>query len=77
MLLRAVAVSDNRLKLAAVGGTQSNVRSLVHSAELAHASPLGNPQANRNVRFGPLAAAEGGALRDRTWNDRALMPRPI
>ena len=24
-----------------------------------------------------LAAAEGGALRDGTWNDRVLMPRPI
>ncbi len=24
-----------------------------------------------------LAAAEGGALRDGTWNDRLLMPRPI
>jgi hypothetical protein len=24
-----------------------------------------------------LAAAEGGALRDGTWNDRVLAPRPI
>jgi hypothetical protein len=24
-----------------------------------------------------LAAAEGGALRDGTWNDRVLMPRAI
>ena len=31
--LRAVAVSHHRLKRAAVGGTQSNVRSLVHPAD--------------------------------------------
>ncbi len=31
VLLRAVAVSANRLKLVAVGGTQLNVGSLVHS----------------------------------------------
>ena len=32
VLLWAVAVGPHRLKLAAVGGTQSNVRSLVHSS---------------------------------------------
>ena len=34
VLLRAVAVSHHRLKRAAVGGTQLNVRSLVHPANL-------------------------------------------
>jgi hypothetical protein len=33
VLLQAVAVGHHRLKLAAVGGAQSNVRSLVHSAD--------------------------------------------
>src|ERR1700731_4597206 len=33
VLLRAVAVGRHRLKLAAVGGTQSNVGSLVHSSD--------------------------------------------
>jgi hypothetical protein len=33
VLLRAVAVGRHRLKLAAVGGTQSNVGSLLHSSD--------------------------------------------
>jgi hypothetical protein len=34
VLLRTVAVGDNRFKLLAVGGTQLNVGSLVHSSDL-------------------------------------------
>jgi len=33
VLLWAVAVGHHRLKLTALGGTQSNVRSLVHSSD--------------------------------------------
>src|SRR6516164_2587085 len=54
VLLRAVAVSHHRFKLAAVGGAQSNVPALVHSSDSHVRVRQGNPPANRNVRFGPL-----------------------
>ena len=61
VLLRAVAVGHHRLKLAAVGGTQSNVRSLVHSSN-SHTRIRRESLANRNVRFSPLTYRRQGPL---------------
>ena len=54
--LPTVAASDNRFKLLAAGCTQLNVGSLVHSSDSHTRVRQRIPDANRNVRFGPLAA---------------------
>jgi hypothetical protein len=43
VLLRAIAVGDHSLKLAAVGSAQLDVRSLVHPLDSHTRVPRGNP----------------------------------
>jgi hypothetical protein len=55
VLLRAIAIGGHCLKAATLRPAQLDVCSLVHPLE-----PLGNRQANRSVRFGPLGRSRTG-----------------
>jgi hypothetical protein len=51
VFLPAVAVRHHRFELAAVGGAQSDVPSLVYSSDSHTRVPQGIPHANRSIRF--------------------------
>ena len=55
MLLRTIPIGDDRPQRGAVSGIQCNLRSVVHPPDSHNRVRGGNPQKNRNVRFGPLA----------------------
>src|SRR5260221_14769121 len=63
MLVRAVAISRQRLQTEAIGRLESDGNSCSHAPDSHAFRPTGNPLRDSNVRRDPLAARTGLAKR--------------